>query len=51
MSGAAGMASGVKAKSEISLEYKLMTPGNTTPVLANTAKAKYDHSRGNQQKG
>ncbi len=40
MSGAAGMAGGVKAKSEVSFDYKLMMPGNETPVLANTAKAK-----------
>ena len=40
MSGAAGLASGVKAKSEVSFDYKLMTPGNATPVLANSAKAK-----------
>jgi hypothetical protein len=40
VAGAASVASTVKAKSEVTFEYKLMVPGNTTPVLANTEKAK-----------
>ena len=40
VSSAANVASTVKAKSEITLEYKLMIPGNDVPVLANTEKAK-----------
>ncbi|MGH9454347.1 MAG: hypothetical protein ACRD2O_10315 [Terriglobia bacterium] len=40
ISGAASIASTVKAKSEVTFDYKLMIPGNTTPVLANTVKAK-----------
>ncbi len=40
MSGTAGLTSGVKAKSEVSFEYKLMAPGSDTPVLTNSAKAK-----------
>jgi hypothetical protein len=38
---AAGIAAGsVKAKSEVTFEYKLLSPGNTAPVLANSLKAK-----------
>jgi hypothetical protein len=40
VSSAASVASTVKAKSEITFEYKLMIPGNDVPVLANTEKAK-----------
>ena len=37
---AASLSSGVKAKSEITYDYKLLAAGNSTPVLANTIKAK-----------
>lgn len=37
---AASVASTVKAKSEVTFDYKLMVPGNATPVLANTEKSK-----------
>jgi hypothetical protein len=37
---AASAASTVRAKSEVTFDYKLMVPGNDTPVLANTEKAK-----------
>jgi hypothetical protein len=40
LSGAGGMASSVKAKSEVALDYKLFATGNATPVLADTPKAK-----------
>jgi hypothetical protein len=40
MSGAAGLSGSVKAKSEVTYEYELMAPGNSTPILSNTAKAK-----------
>ena len=37
---ASSAASSVKAKNEVTFEYKLMAPGSTAPVLANTAKLK-----------
>jgi hypothetical protein len=40
MSGTASAASTVKAKSEVTFEYKLMAPGNTNPVVANTETVK-----------
>ena len=40
LSGAGGMASAVKAKSEVALDYKLFATGNATPVVAGTPKAK-----------
>jgi hypothetical protein len=40
MSGTASAASTVKAKSEVTLEYKLMATGNTNPVVANTETVK-----------
>jgi hypothetical protein len=42
--GAASMSSQVKAKNEVTFEYHMFAPGNTTPVLENkvTAKAKTD---------
>jgi hypothetical protein len=42
MAGSAGAASTVKAKSDVTFEYKLMATGNTSPVVANreTVKAK-----------
>jgi hypothetical protein len=40
LSGAGGMASSVKAKSEVTLDYKLFAAGNTTPRLADAPKAK-----------
>jgi hypothetical protein len=43
-SGAASMSSNVKAKNDVTFEYHMLAPGNTTPVLENktTAKAKTD---------
>jgi hypothetical protein len=43
-SGAASMSSQVRAKNEVTFEYHMFAPGNTTPVLENkaTAKAKTD---------
>ena len=43
-SGAASMSSQVRAKNEVTFEYHMFVPGNTTPVLENkaTAKAKAD---------
>jgi hypothetical protein len=42
--GAASMSSQVRAKNEVTFEYHIFAPGNTTPVLENkaTAKAKAD---------
>jgi hypothetical protein len=40
MSGTASAASTVKAKSDVTFEYKLMAPGNTNPVVANTETVK-----------
>jgi len=40
LSGAAGAAAMVRAKAEISLEYRVVAPGNPTPVLSDVAKAK-----------
>jgi hypothetical protein len=40
VAGAASAASTVKAKAEITFDYKLLASGNTTAILANTAKAK-----------
>jgi hypothetical protein len=40
MTGAAGIASTVKAKSEVTFDYKLVTAGRETAVLANSTKAK-----------
>jgi len=40
LSGVAGAASMVKAKSEVSLEYRLLAVGNPAPVLSNIVKAK-----------
>jgi hypothetical protein len=40
MSGAASAASMVKAKSEVTFDYKLMAPGNNNRVVANTEKVK-----------
>jgi hypothetical protein len=39
---AAEVSAGVKAKSEVSLEYRLIAPGAASPALANTEKAKAD---------
>lgn len=43
-SAASSMSSQVKAKNDVTFEYHMFTPGNTTPVLENraTAKAKTD---------
>lgn len=38
--GAATIAGTVKAKSEVTFDYRLIAPGNSTPVLANTSSAK-----------
>ncbi len=40
MSGSASAASTVKAKSDVTLEYKLLALGNTNPVVANTETIK-----------
>ncbi len=40
MSGAAGMTGSIKAKSEVTLEYRLLAAGSSAPVLANSMKAK-----------
>ena len=40
LSGAAGAASFVKAKSEVTLEYRLLAPQNPAPVLAISSKGK-----------
>jgi hypothetical protein len=40
MSGTASAASTVKAKSDVTFEYKLMAPGNPNPVVANTETVK-----------
>lgn len=40
LAGASSVASTVKAKSEVTFEYKLMIPGNPTPALANTEKGR-----------
>ncbi len=40
MSGAAGLSGSVKAKSEVTYDYRLIAPGSSTPVLANSVKAK-----------
>ena len=40
LSGAGGMASSVKAKSEVALDYKLFAAGNATPVVADAPKLK-----------
>jgi hypothetical protein len=40
LSGAAGAAGFVKAKSEVSFEYRLTIPQNPKPVLAGSGKAK-----------
>jgi hypothetical protein len=40
MSSAAGLSDAIKAKSEISLDYKLVKPGSDTAVVANSLKAK-----------
>ena len=40
INGAAGLGSLVKAKSEVTFEYKLVAPTAEMPVLANSAKAK-----------
>ena len=40
LSGVAGAASMVKAKSEVSFEYRLMAAGSPAPVLSDIAKAK-----------
>lgn len=40
LSGVAGAASMVKAKSEISFEYKLIAVGNSAPVLSDVVKTK-----------
>jgi hypothetical protein len=40
VSGMAGVASTVKARSEITFEYRLMASGNASPVLANAIKVK-----------
>lgn len=34
------LASSVKAKSEVSFDYRLVSPGNTTPLVANAEKMK-----------
>ncbi len=40
LSAAGQVASGVKAKSEVSLEYQLIAPGATSPLAANSERAK-----------
>lgn len=40
LSGGVGAASAIKAKSELTLSYKLLRPGATAPVVSNTLKAK-----------
>jgi hypothetical protein len=40
LSGVAGAASMVKAKSEVSFEYRLIAGGNSTPVLSDVVKTK-----------
>jgi hypothetical protein len=40
MAGAASVASTIKAKSEVTFDYKLIASGNATAILANTEKAK-----------
>lgn len=40
VSGAAGLSSNIKAKSEVSFDYKVTAPGNATPVISNNSKAK-----------
>lgn len=40
LSAAGQLASGVKAKSEVSFEYQLISPGATSPLVSNTDKAK-----------
>lgn len=37
---AATLSRGVKAKNEVTLEYKLQAPGNATPLVTDTQKAK-----------
>jgi hypothetical protein len=38
--GAVGMSGAVRAKSEVTFDYKLLSPGSDTPVLANSVKAR-----------
>ena len=40
MSGAAGLTSAVKAKSEVDFEYKLVKPGSATAIAASSLRAK-----------
>jgi hypothetical protein len=40
MSGAAGLSGSIKAKSELTYQYRLVAPGTSTSVLANSIKAK-----------
>ena len=40
LTAASQVASGVKAKSEVSFEYQLIAPGATSPLAANSEKAK-----------